>query len=48
MCIRDSIEVVNSVSGEHWKVGSISRQDFYEEAKKAYCIVTTANANDFK
>ena len=45
---KEFIEAVKSVSGEHWKVGSISRQDFYEEAKKAYCIVTTANANDFK
>ena len=25
---KEFIEVVNSVSGEHWKVGSISRQDF--------------------
>ena len=37
---KEFIEVIKKVSGENWKVGSISRQDFYKEAKKAYCIVT--------
>ena len=41
---KEFIEAVKEVSGENWKVGSISRQDFYEEAKKAYCIVTTTDA----
>ena len=44
---KEFIEAVKIVSGEHWKVGSISRQDFYEEAKKAYCIVTTTDARPF-
>ena len=44
---KEFIEAVKLVSGEHWKVGSISRQDFYEEAKKAYCIVTTTDARPF-
>ena len=44
---NEFIEAVRKVSGENWKVGSISRQDFYKEAKKAYCIVTTTDARPF-
>ena len=44
---KEFIEVVKKVSGENWKVGSITRQDFYKEAKKAYCIVTTTDARPF-
>ena len=44
---NEFIEAVKKVSGENWKVGSISRQDFYNEAKKAYCIVTTTDARPF-
>ncbi len=44
---KEFIEVVKKVSGENWNVGSISRQDFYREAKKAYCIVTTTDARPF-
>mgnify|MGYP001162165069 FL=1 len=44
---KEFIDVVKNVSGENWKVGSISRQNFYEEAKKAYCIVTTTDARPF-
>jgi len=44
---KEFIEVVKKVSGENWNVGSISRQDFYKEAKKAYCIVTTTDARPY-
>ena len=44
---NEFIEAVKKVSGENWKVGSISIQDFYKEAKKAYCIVTTTDARPF-
>ena len=44
---NEIIEAVKKVSGENWKVGSISRQDFYKEAKKAYCIDTTTDARPF-
>ena len=44
---KEFIEVVKKFSGENWNVGSISRQDFYKEAKKAYCIVTTTDARPF-
>ena len=41
------IEAVKSTSGANWKVGSIERQNFYQEAKKAYAIVTTTDARPF-
>ena len=44
---KEFIEVVKKTSGESWNVGSISRQEFYQEAKKAYCIVTTTDARPF-
>ena len=40
---KEFIDVVKNISGENWQVGSISRQNFYSEAKKAYCIVTTTD-----
>ena len=44
---KEFIEIVKNISGENWKVGSISRQDFSQEAKKAYCIVATTDARPF-
>ena len=44
---REFIDIVKKVSGENWKVGSINRHSFYDEAKKAYCIVTTTDARPF-
>ena len=44
---KEFIDVVKKVSGANWKVGSISRQDFYKEAKDGYCIVTTTDARPF-
>ncbi len=44
---KEFINAVKEISGENWKVGSISRQNFYAEAKKAYCIVTTTDARPF-
>mgnify|MGYP001158685159 FL=1 len=44
---REFIDIVKKVSGENWKVGSIKRHSFYEESKKAYCIVTTTDARPF-
>ena len=41
------IEAVKSTSGANWKVGSIERQNFYQEAKNAYAIVTTTDARPF-
>ena len=44
---KEFINVVKEVSGSNWKVGSIERQSFYEEAKKSYAIVTTTDARPF-
>ena len=44
---KEFINVVKEVSGSNWKVGSIERQNFYEEAKKSFVIVTTTDARPF-
>ena len=44
---KEFIKVVKDVSGESWKVGSIERQSFYNEAKKSYAIVITTDARPF-
>ena len=44
---KEFIKVVKEVSGSNWKVGSIERQAFYEEAKKSIAIVTTTDARPF-
>jgi L-fucose mutarotase len=44
---KEFIKAVKDVSGESWKVGSIERQSFYNEAKKSYAIVITTDARPF-
>ena len=44
---KEFVKAVKEVSGNGWKVGSIERQSFYEEAKKSYAIVTTTDARPF-
>ena len=44
---QDLIDVLKISAGEKWKVGSIDRFKFYEEAKQAYIIVSTTDARAF-
>lgn len=44
---QDFITAVKEIAGEKWKVGSIERFKFYEEAKKAYAIISTTDARAF-
>ena len=44
---KEFISIVKKISGDKWKVGSIERQDFYEEAKKSFAIITTTDARPF-
>ena len=44
---REIMEVTKSVAGENWKIGSIERLKFYEEAKKAFAIITTNETRPF-
>ena len=41
---QDLIDVLKNSAGDKWKVGSIERFKFYEEAKQAYMIVSTSDA----
>ena len=44
---QELMEVTKKIAGEHWKVSSIKRFKFYEEAKKAYAIITTNETRPF-
>ena len=44
---QDLIDVVKEVSGPNWKIGSIERQQFYEETKNTYCVVSTSETRPF-
>ena len=44
---REMMEVTKSVAGENWKIGSSERFKFYEEAKKAFAIITTNETRPF-
>ena len=44
---NDFINAIKNYSGSNWKVGSISRKNFYEEAKKACAIIQTSESRPF-
>ena len=44
---QDLINVVKEVSGPNWNIGSIERQQFYEETKNTYCVVSTSERRPF-
>ena len=44
---QDLINVVKEVSGTNWNIGSIERQQFYEETKNTFCVVSTSETRPF-
>ena len=46
-CHKDFIKAVKESAGDHWKIGSIERQEFYKEAKKSYLIVSTSETRPY-
>ena len=44
---QDLIDTVKKVSGNNWKVGSVERQKFYVEAKKAMAVITTSDTRPY-
>ena len=44
---QDLIDTVHKVSGNNWKIGSIERQKFYIEAKKAFALITTSETRPY-
>ena len=44
---QDLIDTVKKVSGPNWKVGTIERQKFYVEAKKAMAVITTSDTRPY-
>ena len=44
---QDLIDTVKKVSGDNWVVGSVERQKFYVEAKKAMAVITTSDTRPY-
>jgi len=44
---KEVINVIKEVSGDHWAVGSIERQQFYQETKKVYAVITTSERKPY-
>ena len=44
---KEVIDVIKQVSGDHWTVGSIERQQFYKESAKVYAIITTSERRPY-
>ena len=44
---KEMMQITAEVAGDHWKIASIERFKFYEEAKKAYAIITTNETRPF-
>ena len=44
---KELIQTTAEVAGDHWKISSIERFKFYEEAKKAFAIITTNETRPF-
>jgi L-fucose mutarotase len=44
---NELINSVKKVSGENWVVGSVERQKFYIEAKKAMAVITTSDTRPY-
>ncbi len=44
---KEMMQTTVEVAGDHWKISSIERFKFYEEAKKAYAIITTNETRPF-
>ena len=44
---QDLIDTVKKVSGDNWVVGSVERQKFYIEAKKAMAVITTSDTRPY-
>ena len=44
---KEVIEVIKEVAGDHWKVGSIERQQFYKETNKVYAVITTSERRPY-
>ena len=44
---KEVLDVIKEVSGDHWKIGSFERQQFYKESKNTYAFITTSERRPY-
>ena len=44
---KEVIDTIKEVSGDHWKIGSYERQEFYQQSKSTYAYITTSERRPY-
>ena len=44
---KEVIDSIKEVSGDHWKIGSYERQEFYEQSRSTYAYITTSERRPY-
>ena len=44
---KEVIDVIKVVSGDHWKIGSYERQEFYKQSRSTYAYITTSERRPY-
>ena len=44
---KEVIDVIKEVSGDHWKIGSYERQEFYKQSRSTYAYITTSERRPY-
>ena len=44
---KEVINAIKEVSGDHWKIGSYERQEFYNQSRSTYAYITTSERRPY-
>ena len=44
---KEVIDTIMEVSGDHWKIGSYERQEFYKQSRSTYAYITTSERRPY-
>ena len=44
---KEVIAAIKEVSGDHWKIGSYERQEFYKQSRSTYAYITTSERRPY-
>ena len=44
---KEVIGAIKEVSGDHWKIGSYERQEFYKQSRSTYAYITTSERRPY-
>jgi L-fucose mutarotase len=47
MEVDNQPDAIKEVSGDHWKIGSYERQEFYKQSRSTYAYITTSERRPY-